>query len=441
MNRCLLAVCEGVYHDLRASLYHTAMTERTQPSTSYPSQIPVAEAIATLQDKAPRLERESVRLEAAYGRVLAADLPSLVDHPSHDNSALDGYACRAQDTLSARPDAPVRLSVTGDVPAGSLFEKRVEANQAVSIYTGAPVPPGADAIIRVEDTERQGAEVLLYAPAKPGDIRLLGQDFRRGAVGLRAGRRLDAATVGLAAAMGYAEVEVARRPRVGILATGDEVLEPGTPLRPGQVYNSNSYSVAGLVRAAGAEPLILPRVRDDPEQLARALARAGRLELLLTSGGVSMGNYDFVRDLLFDSGAVHFWKVAQKPAGPVLFGQWRDLPVLGLPGNPVSSMIAFLMLGRAFVHAALGESAPLPYYARRRVRAGVTLKSAGFKETFTRVRLEPRGTELYAVSTGNQSSGVLSSMGLADALAAVPPHTVYEPGDELEVIGLAGLLG
>ena len=317
-----------------------------------------------MQQHAPQLETEQVPLLESYGRALAQDLASQVDHPSHDNSALDGYACRAEDTQIASKENPVRLNVIGDVPAGSLFSGEVGAGQAVSIYTGAPIPAGADAIIRVEETERAGDSVLLFAPANPGDIRPLGQDIRKGETYLERGTVLNAASVGVAAAMGHAELSVVKRPRVGILATGDEVIEPGQPLRAGQVYNSNTYSVTGLVRAAGAEAVVLKNVEDDPDKLAAAVRSAGELDLLLTSGGVSMGKYDFVRDLLFDDGTVHFWKVAQKPAGPVLFGEWEGLPVLGLPGNPVSSMIAFIILGRAFLHAATGRTDPLPYHTR-----------------------------------------------------------------------------
>ena len=407
------------------------MTSSNQPdSPPYPTQISVSEAIRILQDRAPQLETERVPLLDAYGRVLAQDLASKVDHPSHDNSALDGYACRAEDTRGASKENPVRLNVIGDVPAGSLFSGEVEPRQAVSIYTGAPIPAGADAIIRVEETERDGDSVLLFAPANPGDIRPLGQDIRKGETYLGRGTVLNAASVGVGAAMGYGELSVVKRPKVGVLATGDEVIEPGQPLHAGQVYNSNTYSVTGLVRAAGAEAVVLKNVEDDPDKLLAAVRSAGDLDLLLTSGGVSMGKYDFVRDLLFDDGKVHFWKVAQKPAGPVLFGEWEGLPVLGLPGNPVSSMIAFIILGRAFLHALTGRTDRLPYHTRVRAVAGMRLKGAGFKETFSRVKLvqQDDGT-LRATSTGNQSSGVQTSMLLADALAVIPPHTTYIEGD------------
>jgi molybdopterin molybdotransferase len=177
-------------------------------------------------------------------------------------------------------------------------------------------------------------------------------------------------------------------------------------------------------------------VRDDKTQLLKTLKQAGQLDLLLTSGGVSMGNYDFVRDLLFEEGEVYFWKVAMRPAGPVLFGRWQGLPVLGLPGNPVSSMIAFLLLAKAFLQISLGSTETLPYHQRLKAVAATNLKGAGFKENFARVRLEPRAAGLMASSTGNQSSGVLTSMLLADALAVVPANMNYQAGDGLEVIPL-----
>lgn len=402
-----------------------------------PSQISVAEAIALVQAQSRRLEPEEVSLLNARNRVLAADLASLVDHPSHDNSALDGYACRVADTQGASRDAPVTLRVIGDIPAGQHFSGTVSAGEAVSIYTGAPMPAGADAIIRVEDTECSGDTVTLFTPAKPEDVRHAGEDFRTGAVLLNQGTRLSAAAIGVAATMGYATVPVTRRARVGILATGDEVIEPGTPLKPGQVYNANSYSVASLLEANGAEAVILKAVRDDLNAVAKAIAKVGQLDLLLTSGGVSMGNYDFVRDALFDNGTVHFWKVAQRPAGPVLFGAWEGLPVLGLPGNPVSSMIACLILGLPFIYQAHGDTTPLPYYQRIIARAATPLKGAGFKEVFARIKLTQADDASFSVTaTGAQGSHVISSMLHADGLAIVPPYQQIAVGDTVEVIPL-----
>ena len=381
-----------------------------------------------------RLETETVPLTEALGRTLAQDLRSPVDHPSVDNSALDGYACRAADTVSATPETPVTLRVVGDIPAGSVFTGEVGAGEAVGIYTGAPVPEGADAIIGVEFAEVSGTAVNLSRPANPGDIRPRAQDLRVGEVYLEAGRTLTAAAVAVAAAMGYAAVPVVRRPRVGILATGDEIVEPGASTRDGQVYNSNAYGLGALVAQAGGEAVRLENVRDDLGLLEESL-RGLELDLLLTTGGVSMGRYDFVRDLLFDKGQVHFWKVAMKPGGPVLFGSFESLPVLGLPGNPVSSLVVFELLGRAFLSAALGSSEALPYHTRLPATAGTPFKGSGFKETFARATLHFSADGAYvASSTGSQSSGVLRSLLLADALAVVPPHTDIEVGEGLEVI-------
>ena len=406
------------------------------PDRPYPSQISVAEALTLVQKRAVRLETETVPLEGAFGRTLARNLTSPVDHPSVDNSALDGYACRAADTVSATPETPVTLRVVGDIPAGSVFSGEVGAGEAVGIYTGAPVPKGADAVVGVEFTKALENMVELSRPANPGDVRPRAQDLQVSEVYLQAGRTLSAAAVAVAAAMGYVAVPVTKKPRVGILATGDEIVEPGEPIRDGQVYNSNAYGLAARVAQAGGEAVRLPNVRDDLGLLEASLAGL-ELDLLLTSGGVSMGRYDFVRDLLFDKGQVHFWKVAMKPGGPVLFGSYGALPVLGLPGNPVSSLVVFELLGRAFLNAALSSSEPLPYHTRLPATAGTPFKGSGFKETFARATLH-FGTDgkYIASSTGSQSSGVLRSLLAADALAVIPPHTNIEIGERLEVIPL-----
>lgn len=403
---------------------------------TYQTQISVPEALTRLQARAHKLGREEVPLGAALGRTLAAPLRSRVDHPNLDNSALDGYACRAADTEAASRSAPVALSLVGDVPAGSTYPGIVGPGEAVAIYTGAPIPAGADAIIGVELTERRETSVTLFRPASPRDIRPRAQDLKAGEIYLEAGRTLGAAEIAVAAAMGHAVLPVVRRPRVGILATGDELVEPGDPIRDGQVYNSNSYGLAALVAQAGGEPVPLPNVRDDLGLLENALNDL-QLDLLLTSGGVSMGRYDFVRDLLFDKGTVHFWKVAMKPGGPVLFGSFRGLDVLGLPGNPVSSLVVFTLLGRAYLAAALGSSDPLPYHARLSATAETPFAGSGFKETFARATLTLGVERGYlAASTGSQSSGVLRSLLVADALAVVPPHMGIEIGERLEVIPL-----
>ena len=400
----------------------------------YRTQLSVAEAIDAVRDTAPTPRLERVPLREARARVLAQDLASRVDHPSCDNSALDGYACRRADTLTANREQPVRLRVLGDVPAGQSFAGALGAGEAVGIYTGSPMPAGADAIVMVEKTAREGDEVLLFAPASSSDIRLRASDLRRGEVYLRAGTGLNAAALGVAAAMGYAEVPVARRPKLGILTTGDEVLEPGEPLREGQVYNANAYSLAALVAEAGGEAVVLPRVRDDIDELRALIAQQGDLAMLLTTGGVSMGRYDFVRDLLLAEGEVDFWKVAIRPGGPALFGRYRGLHLFGLPGNPVSCMVVFRLIVEPWLLRALGDESPPLYWQRERALARSDFKGAGFKEAFRRgvARREEGG---WAVeTTGEQGSGILTSMLHANSLVCVPPHQDVSAGEEVEII-------
>ena len=400
-----------------------------------------ADALAIVQEDAPLLGSERVALVDALGRVLADDLVSLCDHPGVDNSALDGYACRMADTEGAEDGAPARLRVVGEAPAGRPFPGRVGPGEAVRIFTGAAVPDGADGIVPVEASrEDEDGWVALLQPARAGDIRRRAQDLADGQVYLRRGRRLDAATVGLAGGMGYATVPVTRRPRVALLTTGDEVVDPGRPLERGQVYDSNGASILALGQAAGATMLRLPRVGDDEGALERGLEELGTVDLLLTSGGVSMGRYDRVRDLLFGRGTVRFWKVAMKPGGPALYGRLGDVPVLGLPGNPVSSMVVFLVLARAFLDAALGRSDPPPYLDRRRARAANAFHGATSKESLPRTRLTHDQGELVAAALTNQSSGVLRSMSEGDALAVVPPGRDIGADEPIDVIPLAGHL-
>ena len=400
--------------------------------------IPLTEAIRLVAEAAPKPVPERLPLAECYGRTLLEDVHSLVDHPNCDNSALDGFACREEDTAEASRQAPVLLRLVGDAPAGRAHQGVVGPGEAVSVYTGAPIPRGANAIVMVEATERHGDEVVVHRPASASDIRRQGEDFCRGQVYLEAGRRMGAAEVALAAAMGHAELVVARPPRVGILSTGDEVIEPGAPLSEGQVYNSNAYSLAGLVLDAGAVPVTLPRVADDPSALRQALEQAGRLDVLVTSGGVSMGRYDFVRDLLFEEGQVVFWKVAIRPGGPVLFGGWDDLPVLALPGNPVSSMVVFLLIARAWLGKALGSAEALPFDSRLPALSRSEFKGAGYKAAFRRGVLELGGGQAGFVvrSTGEQGSGILTSMAAANCLVVVPPHASVRVGDRVETIVL-----
>jgi molybdopterin molybdotransferase len=395
--------------------------------------IRVEEALQEVLAQEAQLAVEEVAPEHAYGRVLASDLVARVSHPERDDSALDGYAVRLEDTQGASPEAPVRLTVIGESAAGRPFQGSVGPKQAVQIYTGAPMPEGAEAIVRVEETRREGDQVFLLAPGSVKDVRRAGSDFRQGEVGLTRGTLLTPARVALAVAMGYARLPVVRRPRVGILTTGDEVVDPGNPLPPGGVYNANAFALAGLVAEAGGEPVPLGKAPDRQEALRSILDRAGPLDLLLTSGGVSMGAYDLVRRLFEEEGEVLFWRVQMQPGGPILLARWQQLPVLGLPGNPVSSLVTFFLFGRPLLFRWLGRSDPP--YSPLHALAESSFRAHPSKKTYRRARLTYRGS-FIVVSTGDQNSHILRSMAEGNALVVLDPGEEVGLGAEVEAIPL-----
>ncbi len=376
-----------------------------------------------LQGLLPPAVTETVPVAEAAGRYLAEDLTARVSHPSATESALDGIACQEADTHAASSQTPVSLTVVGESRAGVPFEGSVGAGECVRIYTGAPVPEGADAICPVEHLEDDGdGAVWLLRPASRGDVRAEGGDFRAGEVVLQAGQRLTPARLALAVSLGYAEVPVQRRLRVALLSTGDEVREPGTALSPGQVYDSNRYGLAAMIREAGAEVLDLGHAPDSPEVLSGLIAGAGGADVLLTSGGVSMGKYDFMRDLLLEQGRVSFWKVRLRPGGPAMLGGWRGLPVFGLPGNPVSSLVVFQVIVRP---ALTGE---MPFTLQ--LRAATPFRAIPDKTAYWRGTIEGGTVSDY----GKQGSGVLRSLSDAGALVIVPEGQPVEVGEEVEVM-------
>lgn len=390
---------------------------------AFPMFVSVPEATAHLRALLPDPGVERVPLSGALGRTLAEVLAARVSHPSATESALDGIACREADTLTATADQPVPLRVVGESRAGQPFAGTVGEGECVRIYTGAPLPPGTDAICPVEQLSDQGPDhVLLRRPARPGDVRPEGQDFRAGDVVLPEGVPLTPARLALAAALGHAEVTVRRPYRVALLSTGDEVVAPGQPLRPGQVYDSNRVGLGALLRECGCEVLDLGHAPDSVDALHAALDAAGGADLLLTSGGVSMGRYDFMRDLLIERGTVTFWKVRMRPGGPALLGRWAGLPVFGLPGNPVSSLVVFGLI----VRPALTGQPLRPV----RLRAGTEFRGVPDKTVYARGVL--RGAEVHAYR--QQSSGVLRSLSDSDVLVIVPEGQEVPAGADVDVL-------
>ena len=397
--------------------------------------ISVGEALAKVCDATPVLGGERVALEAALGRVVAEDVASERLVPAAANSAMDGYAVRHADLGSV----PARLRVVAVEPAGTVVDGPVAAGTAVKLFTGSVIPPGADTVVRVEDTEAQdGAVVVRVAPARGANVRAAGEDIARGDVVVRAGTPLAPADLGVLASVGRATVVVYRRPRVAILSTGTELVEVDEVPGPAQVVNSNAYTLAAAVREAGGEPLVLPLVRDRPEEIAARLAEALRTDVVLTSGGVSVGDLDLVKDALAASGVEQvFWQVAQKPGKPLAFGRAGTRLVFGLPGNPVSALVCFYVYVRPALRRLQGHRRiHLPVVHATLARA--TRKARGLTE-FLRVRLADAADGPVATPVASQSSGVLTGLGGGAALLVGPRELDELPaGTRLPAIVLGG---
>jgi len=388
----------------------------------------VEDALMQILDAFDPLESERVPILESLGRVLAEDVYADVDIPPHDNSSMDGYAVRAADTAGASRKSPSRLIVIGGTPAGYVPEKEVAPGTTICIMTGAPIPPGADAVVKVEDTEAEGEWVRVLAEAEPGQhVRPAGEDVRQGELVLSRGTRIRPQEVGMLAALGQKRVPVAHRPRVAILASGDEVVEIDTPLEPGKIRNSNSYSNAAQVVKYGGEPILLGIAPDRVEKLTEKVhaGLAQDVDLLLTSGGVSVGDFDLVKKVLAAEGEINFWRVRMKPGKPLAFGRIGETPVLGLPGNPVSVMVSFEM----FIRPALLKMQGMTNWERPTVEA-VLMEAIEHKDErrhYVRVRVEQREGKYCARLTGGQGSGILSSMVKANGLAIIPEDWDHAP--------------
>lgn len=381
--------------------------------------LPAADALRIVLDAVTPLAPETCATADARDRVLAEPVRSGRTLPPWDVSAMDGYAVRAADLA-----APATLPVAFEVPAGAGRERALAPGEAARIFTGAPLPPGADTIVRQEDTERAGDRVHVRIAPKPGDhVRPAGEDVREGELVLEPGARLGPGALGLLASLGRSVVAVHQRPRVAILSGGDELVEPDGDARGGRIVSSNSYSIAAQCRAVGAEPLYLGIARDTPEDLERLLRAGLSAHVLVSSAGVSVGDRDYVRPVLEKLGCeLLFWGVRIKPGFPLVFGRFgapdRGPLVFGLPGNPVSAMVTF----EEFVRPALRRMAGHRALFRPRIEAvlGEPLRKAPGRLHLVRVRLAREGGRVVATPTGNQSSGVLRSMALADGLLIFP---------------------
>jgi molybdopterin molybdotransferase len=395
---------------------------------------PLEETLGTLLasvPQAPAAQRQP--LDTALGRVLAEDVRAGCDVPPADNSAMDGYAVRARDAGRCLPQ---RQRIAAGDPAQPL-----EVNSVARIFTGAVVPAGADAVVMQESIERSEHGVQLPVEIVPGQhIRRRGEDTRRGDLLLAAGRRLRPQDLGLLASQGLHEVAVRAPLRVGLLSTGNELRDPGSgPLAPGEIYNSNRPMLRALLTQLGCSPVDFGNAPDNPRETRQLLLRAAQgADAVITSGGVSVGEADHVRDQVAALGAIDLWRVAIKPGKPFAFGHIAGTPFLGLPGNPGSAFVTFLLLARPWLCAAQGRREPGPRYIP--ARADFSTPAPGSRCEFLRVQLSARSDGLWAEPCGNQSSGVLRSISASDALARVPRGSRIQRGDAVSALLLDELL-
>ncbi len=379
-----------------------------------------------------------VPLRDALGLVLAEDVVSPIEHPPWDNSSMDGYAVRATDVVRASKDAPVVLPVLETVRAGQRPTRSVESGTAIRVMTGAPVPDGADTVIRVEDTDGGETRVSIRDARDAGrNVRPRGEDLQPGTIAVAAGSVIGAAQLGVLASVGAATVQVHRRPRVAVLASGDELvdLDRFDEVRRGdRIVTSNSYTIGANVVAAGGEAVDLGIVRDDPASYAERMAGARGCDLLITSGGVSVGAFDFTKDVLKSLGAeLHLWRVLMRPGAPLGFGTLHGMPWLGLPGNPVSAMVTFELFARPVIRRLRGERQVFRRPIEVRVRDDVTIGAP--LTHFMRVIVEWDGDEAWARLTGPQGSGLLTSMSRANALLIIPAERpTIRAGDRAHVL-------
>ena len=357
---------------------------------------------------------EVIDLNKAYKRILSEDMNALVDSPPFDNSSIDGWAILSTDNPSDRQQVET-------IFAGDTIPRPLHPGEAFRIMTGAPTPPNADALVMVEDG--------LHGVARDNFIRRKGENISKGMVALEKNTMLTSASLALLSTVGHSQVPVYSRPKVSIISTGDELVKPGKILQPGQIYESNSILLSSLLQKAGASSTIY-KSSDNIDSLRELFDQCAKSsDLILTSGGVSMGDHDFVRRLLIEEGEPYFWKIKMRPGGPPIFGMWKGTPILGLPGNPVSTHVVFLTLVVPWL------SSPRLFYKKIRVRLKTELKGAQEKTVFRRLKIHSTD-ELTATTHTHQGSGNINSMVVHDALSILPPNTTGEVGEIIDALWL-----
>lgn len=404
-----------------------------------PRSLTVPEARARLLARFRRGPAESVDLAAARGRVLAADAVAAFDLPPFTNSAMDGYAVRAGDIAGASAAAPALLRVVGMRASGNAAPLALSPGQAAAITTGAPLPVGADAVVRLEETDGGAETVAIRVAAPVGvNVRRQGENVRAGAVVLSAGAQIGPGQIALLAAIGDARPAIVRPPRIAVLSTGDELVPVGQPPRAAQIGDVNGPMLAALVAEHGGTPIPLGIARDMPEDIRRVLDAVNDADLIITTGGVSVGAYDAVRAVIAERGALDFWQVRMHPGRPTAFGLIGATPILALPGNPVAAFVAFHLLARPALARLLGARPEIPATLHARLRHAV--ESRGGQETYLRARLHVTSSGWEAEAIADQGSGNVMSLHAANGLVVIPEGMIHaRRGETLQAIPLGKL--
>lgn len=395
----------------------------------YPYFVSLNEAISLCQETQIKLNSEIIPISESINRIVSTDIRAIVNDPGFDNSAMDGFAVIHSDTTSP----PSKLSIIGSLMAGSSDNHKLSSGQAIRIMTGAPIPQGADSIIPIEACTVNGDEVILNQPSKPHFIRKLGENFAKGQIIFSPGEVMSPEKISLCAAAGVAKISVFKKLRIAVISTGDELKSLDQNLEYGQIYESNSYGLAALVSIYGHDATRFPNVVDDLDTLRNTLNKAAENhDCIITSGGVSMGDKDFVRILMEQEGEIKFWRVKMRPGSPPIFGSWNKVPIFGLPGNPVSSHVVFRAIVGKWL-TSLTNSADINNRQINAILAEDIKTQEGFT-TFRRVELFVEDDVTFARLKGHQGSGNIAGIAMSDGLTIIEPDEMGNKGDVCKII-------
>lgn len=395
----------------------------------YPYFVSLNEAISLCQETQIKLNSEIIPISESINRIVSTDIRAIVNDPGFDNSAMDGFAVIHSDTTSP----PSKLSIIGSLMAGSSDNHKLSSGQAIRIMTGAPIPQGADSIIPIEACTVNGDEVILNQPSKPHFIRKLGENFAKGQIIFSPGEVMSPEKIALCAAAGVAKISVFKKLKIAVISTGDELKSLDQNLEHGQIYESNSYGLAALVSIYGHDATRFPNVVDDLDTLRNTLNKAAENhDCIITSGGVSMGDKDFVRILMEQEGEIKFWRVKMRPGSPPIFGSWNKVPIFGLPGNPVSSHVVFRAIVGKWL-TSLTNSADINNRQINAILAEDIKTQEGFT-TFRRVELFVEGDVTFARLKGHQGSGNIAGIAMSDGLTIIEPDEMGNKGDVCKII-------